>query len=214
MKKIANNLDWYPHSEWSWPERDKKLVQVLDWVADIHYIMDFVANPRVCVQAGGACGVWPYRFAQFFDAVYTFEPQPDNWECLIENIHGKENIFPFNRPLADVRDKFIIHNDIHERENWGAGYCVEDEQGIRSCLIDDLGLVDCDLIQLDIEGFELRALQGAVKTIQLFWPVIVLEEKRLNHMKTGYDEPRKWLEKHFGYKQVGSIHKDVILRRD
>lgn len=46
---------------WHWPDSDKKLIQVFDWVRDIDYIMTFVPEDRrrVCIQAGGAMGQWP-----------------------------------------------------------------------------------------------------------------------------------------------------------
>jgi hypothetical protein len=53
---------------------------------------------------------------------------------------------------------------------------------IPTIIIDDLNLPGCDLIQLDIEGYELNALLGAVKTIKKYKPVLCVEfcEKWLN----------------------------------
>jgi hypothetical protein len=42
-------------------------------------------------------------------------------------------------------------------------------------MIDDLNLECCDLIHLDIEGYELHALMGARNTIEKHQPLIVLE---------------------------------------
>jgi hypothetical protein len=42
-------------------------------------------------------------------------------------------------------------------------------------LVDDIGLNACDLIHLDIEGYEYYAILGATETIKKFKPVVVLE---------------------------------------
>lgn len=204
-------LPWTDVTKWRWPDGDKKLVKVFDHVSDIDAIMPYVKNPRVCIQAGGACGVWPLRFAQFFDCVYTFEPLIGNYKCLLFNIEGARNIVAHNAPLANDDMKYKIFNDMAERENCGAGYCVPSDNGIEAMRIDDIELGCCDLIQLDVEGFELNALQGGAKTIERHRPVIVLEEKPLPHVSGSPAAPRKWLEDNFGYKLAETIHRDVIL---
>ena len=49
-------------------------------------------------------------------------------------------------------------------------------------IIDNLNLPGCDLIQLDVEGYELNALLGAIETIKKYKPVLCIEfcEKWLN----------------------------------
>ncbi len=42
--------------------------------------------------------------------------------------------------------------------------------------IDSLDLAECDLIWLDIEGYEVNALKGAKKTIDRFQPAVIIEE--------------------------------------
>lgn len=210
-KTYSHPLPFTDIVDWCWPAGDKKLVQVFDHVMDIDVFMRHVRGENVCVQAGGACGVWPYRYAQLFDDVYTFEPQPENWHCLQQNIGDINNIHTFHAPLSNDRRAYSVKNDIVERENWGAGYIVPDDNGIEAVLIDDLELNSCDLIQLDIEGYELQALQGAENTIAQYRPVIVLEEKPLNHMRGDHTLPRQWLEKTFGYRLAEIVHRDVVL---
>lgn len=211
-KVYRHALSWTDKENWAWPAGDKKLVQVFDHVSDIDAFMRHVNKTDVCVQAGGACGVWPLRFSQLFDTVVTFEPQSENYHCLVENIQGAGNITVYNAPLANEYNTFSIKNDIIERENWGAGYIIPDANGLMSMRIDDLGLDACDLIQLDIEGYELQALMGGAETIGQYKPVIVLEEKPLNHVNGDPAKPRNWLENTFGYKLVESIHRDVVLK--
>lgn len=212
MKRIKRTLPFTTKYSWAWPDEDEKLVQVFEHVTDIDYIMQFVPKRAFCLQAGGACGVWPFRFAHYFDQVYTFEPMIENYQCLVENIEGIENIKPFNYALSYTEQFGSMVWDRSEHNNYGACYFEFGKGHTQAIRIDDLQLNDCDLIQLDIEGHELQALKGAKATIERFEPVIVLEEKPLKQLKWDHDEPRKYLANNFGYMEVGRIHKDVIFK--
>ena len=70
-------------------------------------------------------------------------------------------------------------------------------------MIDDLDLSDCDLIWLDLEGYELQALAGALNTIEKFNPVIMAE--RANQDVVKYLS--RW-----GYKQIDTSNLDCIFK--
>jgi len=193
---------------WWWPEYDTELIKVFDDVDDIEAIVRHTRETMVCVQAGGACGVWPFYLRQKFHTVYTFEPDATNFECLTRNLEGVPGIEAHNAALGSQRGFCHIRRDAGERTNAGAGY-IEPGGVVPVVAIDEMRLVFCDLIQLDIEGGELDALLGAYLTIQRFRPVIVIEEKRLpqcdDHLAA-----RGFLER-MGYKERGRIHRDVIF---
>jgi hypothetical protein len=59
--------------------------------------------------------------------------------------------------------------------------------------IDDLNLPSCDLIHLDVEGYEAAALQGAIETIKKFKPVVIIERDSGANVVTdlGYTKYKK-----------------------
>ena len=99
-------------------------------------------------------------------------------------------------------------------EDGNCGTCyLSDEKGYRAVIpIDSLPLSSCDLIQLDIEGYELEALKGAKETIEKFNPVIVVELKELPHAPRKHKQCARYLNS-LGYKEVGKVHRDVIFKR-
>lgn len=227
MKIINRELPFTSKTEWVWPDNDKKLVQVFEHVTDIDVFMKHVDNAHTCVQAGGAAGVWPYRYAQLFNTVHTFEPMPENRECLLANTTYLEtnttytpvstcdiHVYPYALSDEAMQHGAIVFEKT-EQDNYGAVYFTSDvdentPRRVSTSTIDNLDLLQCDLIQLDIEGHELEALLGGLNTIQKFKPVIVLEEKPLPQLKRDYKEPRYLLER-LGYAQVDAVHRDVVF---
>ncbi len=162
---------------------------------------------RVCVQAGGNIGIYPNVLAEFFDTVYTFEPDKANYDCLVENCSANKNIIPMFAGLGEVAGKSGIHFD---PLNIGAHY-LENDGDIQIVTIDSVFPDNlCDLIALDVEGYEWQALKGAIKTIESCSPVIVIEMK--NHgRRYGYsdDEMSKWLTD-LGYRDVEKTYRDHV----
>lgn len=216
MKQINNSFSWHDKPSWYWPNRDEKLRLVNDWVRDADVAFKHIDKFNVAIQAGGACGVWPVYLSKHFRRVVTFEPVKENMECLKKNIEGITNITYFPCGLSDSKHALHMCLDDAEKNNCGAHY-ASGEGGysakVPAMPIDNLVLKACDFIALDVEGFEHRALKGAEKTIEKFNPVVMIEEKPLPHLKNGeHLLARKYLES-IGYKEVASIHRDVVFKR-
>ncbi len=208
---------------WYWPADDTKLRQVIDQVGDAELMLKHLELHRrkVCVQAGGACGVWPAYLAGQFDKVYTFEPHPENYKCLVLNTQDRANVIPMQAALDAFPFPFAMLN-LHESEagNAGAWYVNNNAETVPAqnaiqvpvTTIDALELAECDLIQLDVEGYESNALAGAEETVRKHRPLIVIEEKRLPQNKPGTEITARMLLEYIGYKEVARYHRDVVFR--
>ena len=199
----------FDKTKWAWPDSDTMLMDVFGQVHDIHKIIDHVGRFRTCIQAGGACGVWPLMFSRYFDNVHTFEPHPENFECLMDNCR-EGNVYALNVAVGDVCKNVGLNRHEDHADNAGTWHTTP-RGSIKMVTIDSLHITDVDLIQLDIEGMELEALQGARDTIAKYLPTIVIEEKHLPHIARSHTEAREWLEDEFGYSVVLNIHKDVVM---
>jgi FkbM family methyltransferase len=183
-----------------WPDFDVRCraVVVSECAAAMPIVLPLVAEKRVCVQAGGNVGVYPLALSKVFDRVITFEPDEDNWLCLRRNVNVP-NVMVFEAALGSEPGMCgILRIDT---DNCGSHKTLPGS-AVAVRTIDSLGLDQCDLIWLDIEGAEADAIKGALATIEKFSPIIVLEEKGLG--------PKADLP---GYSRVTRIGNDTVYRR-
>jgi FkbM family methyltransferase len=169
-------------SHWMWPKTDTGAWDgpSAEWVnSHKDGYLKFCKKFDVVVQAGGNCGLYPMLFSQYFSRVYTFEPDPLNFHCLVNNCQ-KPNIFKFNAALGEMNKLLHIYNG--NEGNVGCHTVGDDpnryttlQSFIPTMTIDQLALDHCDLIQLDCEGYEPNIIVGAMDTISRFKPVISLE---------------------------------------
>lgn len=196
---------------WKWPDSDQMCrAVVFDWAKDINVAIKHCRQRRTAIQAGGNMGVWPWLLAQQFDMVVTAEPEPECFQCLTENV-SDARVIKIEAAFGEVGGSCNIEFDRHGKKNMGAQYMVAGDN-CKVITIDSLGVDDCDLIYLDIEGAEMSALRGAVNTIALCKPVIVVEDKGLSDkFGTKKGDIERWLADAYGYKVVARPHRDVVM---
>lgn len=195
---------------WHWPVKDLKCWEWLQNEKDLpKQITDLVKEKRVMIQAGGNCGFYTKLYAELFETVYTFEPDVVNFQCLVMNLEN-HNVYKQQACLGDTRQLVAITSS---KKNVG---CYAVDTSIRgqipTLMIDDLGLDVCDLIHLDVEGWEFPAIRGAINTIKKCRPVIALEW--MNHgEKFGYPETEMeaWLAEQGYTEYVTIMHERVFL---
>ena len=174
----------------------------------IDLAVDHCRGRGIVVQAGGNCGLWPMRLSEMFETVYTFEPDPVNFTALVFNTAGAKNIIKIQAAVGDFRGCIELNRT---GKNCGAHY-VEGRGRLPTLKIDDLALPGCDLIYLDIEGTEMNALRGAVRTIDAHSPVVAFEDKGLG--KRFGVEPgaiEAMMKDTFGYRTVVQANHDTIM---
>lgn len=191
-----------------WPKNDRICrPSMMATVSDVSKYLKHIKHRNVAVQAGGNVGIFPKELAKFFRRVYTFEPDKENWNCLIKNA-TEDNITKINAALGDCERSVSIKS---VRDNCGASY-VSDGLDVDLKTIDGLNLEGCDLIQLDIEGYEIFALRGAIETIKKYKPLIIIEDNglsmRYNVLKGECDKMLRDL----NYEVVDRVHRDVIYK--
>lgn len=198
------------------PIADQDLKRVEFTVQDVDKAAQYCRQRKAALQAGGAWGVWPLRLrALGFEKVYTFEPDPDNFQCLSENTKHDPGIMCWNFALGNHFGFAHIERDEDRKTNAGAGYVSLHVDGpIVVQTIDDMPLDRLDLLCLDVEGFELFALRGAYDTIMHFRPVIMAESKLLPQMASygvGKEDALDYLKNVCGYRQVDRRGRDSIM---
>lgn len=193
-----------------WPAgiKPSSVRHALDRVGVIDEVLKHCRQRRVVIQAGGMQGLWPLRFAKSFRAVHTFEPEPLLFELLALNTRQVPNIYARSAALGESPGLCGIH-----RAGLG-GHTVIPGDSIRVETIDDLALAEVDLIQLDVEGYEAKAIRGALQTIDLSRPLILLEWRGLGERYGDTADDLSALLRPFGYRAVARLRGDLLFSCD
>lgn len=137
-------------------------------------LLEHARNREAVVQAGGHIGLFPRELAKHFKSVYTFEPEPENFACLVRNA-DQPNVFAMRAFLGHTRGC----RELRVNSKSSGGHSVGQKPGfVPTFRIDDLKLDACGAIVLDLEGYEFFALIGALDTIARCKPVIITEENK------------------------------------
>lgn len=167
---------------------------------------------HTAVDGGAHIGTWSVAMAQRFERVIAFEPARDTFECLCENIHGLKSVTPFMVALGAVQTNGSVIDDPTRPGNTGARYL--NGIGAGECTIrplDDFHLEYVDFLKLDVEGYELHALTGAVQTLNRCRPVVMIEVKAFRPPRFGLstDAADKFL-RGVGYREVARARNDRV----
>jgi FkbM family methyltransferase len=151
-----------------------------------------------CIDAGANLGFHTIQFGNLGKKVYSFEPQSYVYNQLCANIlfNGLDNVIEAyklglgeedeNKQMWNIEHENWVGNGYH---NWGGRGIIQDtldperannnefreEDVIKVITLDSLNIFKCDLIKVDVQGYELKLFMGAQKTINTFKPIIFLE---------------------------------------
>lgn len=166
---------WVPDDGlWSAAIREAKAQQVA-------FVLPFVKGRGLAISAGAWHGLFPLELARSFQNVLAFEPEPQTYACAKRNLAWVVGVELYHAMLADVTGigALAITED-------GLHHVALDEATtsarVQSLTVDDVvgdRWPSCDLLLLDVEGFEDRVLAGAARTIERFGPCVMLEENAL-----------------------------------
>lgn len=170
MKQLDNGI-WIPdngQSSYGWTMVEKNIPSLL-----MNSVRDHNKTIENVIHAGGNIGLYTLEFAKQAKNVYVFEPEDENFSSLSMNCVGKNNIFLFKAALGNKHETVCLTND--DETHCGTWQVEQKKGNVPTLLIDDLNLSDVSIIHLDVEGYELFALQGAEKTIKQNYPLLAFE---------------------------------------
>ncbi len=133
--------------------------------------------------------------------VFGFEPDKNNFRRLTKNISLNDsikNMMAYNIGLGDEEGEYLIKMNETEPGNAGSKRIIgasksdsPNEMKVIVKKLDDymehLKVTKVDFIKMDIEGFELKALKGAIGTIKKYKPMLFLELHDVKLREQGSD---------------------------
>jgi FkbM family methyltransferase len=129
---------------------------------------------RTAVDIGAHIGLTALPLAEMFDEVYAFEPEPENYCCLLANTMDCGNVFRLCHALGDKPGHSGIA--LPDDNNSGCWYLTDNGRGVTVATLDVFHFNNVDFIKIDVEGFEGRVLRGAQHTIARSRPTIFFED--------------------------------------
>jgi len=159
---------------------------------------NMIKEDYYCIDAGANIGFHSIQLGKFSKKVYSFEPQTYIYNQLCANIlfNGLDyKIEAFKLGLGDKEEVKQLWNIEHENwvgngvHNWGGRGIIQENYGgdrainneireednIKVISLDSMNIPKCDLIKIDVQGYEYNLLVGAKNLINTFHPVIFLE---------------------------------------
>jgi len=193
-----------------WPAEDTYCREAIaNEIEAVAKVVASCAQHRTAVQAGANVGIYPRALKASFDRVITFEPDIPNALCAELNLRGT-GVELWLAALGEKPGRTATEF-AQGPTNTGA---IETRPGgmIPVMTVDSLGLADCDLIWLDIEGDEWPALKGAARTIEHCRPLIVCEDKGLAiRHGTRIGELQNLLGHEQNYLMQGKLGNDIVM---
>lgn len=175
---------------------------------DCSLFLDLIKEGNTVIDAGANIGFYSLMIAQKVGPsgqVHSFEPVPKTFEKLKANIQLNPQlekcIRPQNLALWHQREELRFTLSDAQANNIGS-YTASGKGGSHTEVVcqaftladyfQENGLKRLDAIKMDIEGAELRALQGALPVLQKYRPIVLLEVLKRGCQDFGYSPNDLW----------------------
>ena len=163
---------------------------------ELDLLLQIINSNTVVYDVGSNIGYHASAFASKSQQVYCFEANLDHFKMLKLNLNNNPRCHLFNNAIGNTVGEILVEEfDPYANENYGA-VRVGSNQGraVKLVTLDSLDLPLPDFIKIDVEGYELPVLQGALNLIKQKLPVIYFEAQESKDLDKIY-----YLLKDFGY---------------
>lgn len=171
------------------------------------FMLQLVEENSVIFDVGANIGYYTVQFSEISDGeIYAFEPMDYQYRTLQKNLelNSLTNIHPVKKIVSNTNGSEKIY--FSGMENTAASSLVnktDQYEEIQCITLDDFckdnEIEAIDLIKIDVEGYELKALKGLqsmLKNQKISHLFIEIVEKHLNSAGTSAKEVCSYLESH------------------
>lgn len=166
-----------------------------DWnSAGRQVVMDMITEKLNVIDIGAHVGITTIHWLEGgFKHVHAFEINPSHFECLVENTleyRDKISLYPYGCSFEEK----IVKGGYRTRKNSGTFQILDDETAekfpadavfkVTVKPLDACSFENISLIKIDVEGWELEVMKGAINTIKQHKPVLFVEYMKGDHKKT------------------------------
>ena len=141
----------------------------------------------------------------YCEQAVAIEPDPMHYECLVKNLPSDVQT---HQCAIGNESKFVSLSD----DNFTQARRVMGEGKIPMVTIDSLNIKEVDLIKIDVEGYEMEVLRGAVDTLENADYLMI----ELNNNSKKYGSSNLEIEKYLaklGFKPMIKLWPDVVWRK-
>lgn len=163
----------------------------------IEWSKQFVDKDKIFVDIGAHMGTYCINLAPYAKKVYAFEAQRSTYYQLCGGIalSNAKNVYAYNIGLTNKEESgksmelMIVSPDgggstFDNGAVKGPGHQILETEKVEMKCLDDFQLDNVSFIKIDVEGYEINVLKGAIETIKRCKPKILFEVW-----------PDKWFEK-------------------
>lgn len=149
---------------------------------ELNLIKYFCEKQKISLDVGANLGLFTYFLQKYSHEVFAFEPNPYPLRYLYSLVGNNTSILPI---AVGSRDQTIELNIPKNRKGWSSNGAslkkIDINSGIKLKVIcrkiDSLSFENVGLIKIDVEGFEIDVLKGAVRTINEQKPNMIIENE-------------------------------------
>ena len=169
---VMNDMEWMQRN---WVQGHYYEELLLEYIKD-NYKGDTFVDVGACI------GNHSVFFSSIADDVVSFEPLKENFYHLTLNLklNGIKNVDFYNFGLGYKEELTTLWYDSAQKNSGNStmeGKLPETDSArfVPVIQMDSLEINNVKLIKIDVEGYEVEVLKGAIKTIEMFHPDMFIE---------------------------------------
>ena len=202
----VNNF-WVPKNDVHFEEwkagkpftQNKCLLKFIDYCVDKNKKFNHI------LDIGAWVGTWSMAMNKFCGRVVAFEPDALHYECLVKNV--SEDVETHQLAVGSEQKMISLSQGDFTQERR-----VVSDGTIPMVTVDSMKIDDIDMIKIDVEGYEMKVLHGAEKTLQNTQLLMI----ELNNNTKKYGSSNTQIEgylKEIGFYEIINIWPDKVYCR-